>query len=129
MLVLDIIYTDCTLNSPDTLADSVVALSIAASTDEVNKRLVVTDDDQLKIFLILTALSEIATISKPSLISDFVAIPIFQEAILIKFFRNTMLLRACTMPSPTYIIVSSPPPITQYATLVALSPNHPTFSV
>ena len=58
------------MNSPDTLADSVVALGIAASTDEVNKCLVMTDDDQLKVFLVLTALSEIAKTSKPSLISD-----------------------------------------------------------
>ena len=66
----DHIYVDCTLNSPDTLADFVVALGIAASTDEVNERLVMTDDDQLKVFLVLTALSEIAKTSKPSLISE-----------------------------------------------------------
>ena len=47
----------CTLNSPYTLADFVVALCIAASTDEVNKRLIVTDNNQLKVFLVLTSLS------------------------------------------------------------------------
>ena len=47
----------CTLNSPYTLADFVVALCLAASTDEVNKRLIMTDDNQLKVFLILTSLS------------------------------------------------------------------------
>ena len=48
------------MNSPHTLADFVVTLSIAASTDEVNKCLVMTDDNQLKIFLIFAALPGIA---------------------------------------------------------------------
>ena len=52
-------YVDCTLNSPNTLADFVEALSISTSTDEVDKRLIVTDDDELKVLLVLTALSGI----------------------------------------------------------------------
>ena len=66
----DHVCVDCTLNSRGILADFVAVLSIAASTDKVNKRLVVTDDDQLKVFLVLTAVTEIAKTSKPSLISD-----------------------------------------------------------
>ena len=44
------------LDSPDVLHDLVVALCVAAPTDEVDKVLVMADDDQLEVLLIRTSI-------------------------------------------------------------------------